>query len=159
MTNGASLFHQPSDMRAMICVSFRCNRIKERTHVRQCRMVALLCNSRKTEQIQQNKKTQPKDKEAKSTLKRKVGEEIIIVIQKIRCVWLLQFLPSYPVLAPIMKTPRGDGVGEEGPETRSWRNTQRKTFFPAGSLGEDAAVLRSEHPFSDWLLEEAQGGG
>lgn len=40
-----SIFHQPSDIRARICLSFRCNRIKERTHVRQCRMVALLCNS------------------------------------------------------------------------------------------------------------------
>lgn len=62
-----------------------------------------------------------------------------------------------------MKTPRGDGVGEEGPESRSWRNTQRKRrvffFCPARSLGEDAAVLRSEHPFSDWLLEGAQGSG
>lgn len=58
-----------------------------------------------------------------------------------------------------MKTPRGDGVGEEGPETRSWLNTEKETFFPARSLGEDAAVLRSEHPFSDWLLEGAQGSG
>lgn len=41
----ASVVHEASDVRARICLSFRCNRIKKRTHVRQRRMVALLHES------------------------------------------------------------------------------------------------------------------
>ena len=127
---------------ATICVSFRCNRIKERTHVRRCRMVALLRNSqrainktkpkKKAQPIKTKRRNQPEE-ERKS---KKVGEAIIIIIlliiqKRIRCVTggLLEFLSSDPVLAPIVKTPRGDGVCEEGPETRSWSNTQRKRRF------------------------------
>lgn len=80
------------------------------------------------------------------------------------------FFFKFCPLAWSWRHPGGGGVFKEGPETRSWRNTQRKRrlfflFFllllllPARSLREDAAVLRSEHPFSDWLLEGAQGSG
>lgn len=41
----ASIVHEASDMRVKMCLSFRCNRIKKRTHVRQRRMVALLSDS------------------------------------------------------------------------------------------------------------------
>lgn len=47
---------------------------------------------------------------------------------------------------------------EEGP-LEEHRERDGFFFFPAPSLGEDAAVLRSEHPFSDWLREGAQGSG
>lgn len=43
----ASIVHEASDMRVRICLSFRCNRIKKRTHVRQRGMVALLDNSQR----------------------------------------------------------------------------------------------------------------
>lgn len=72
-------------MRARICVSFRCNRIKERTHVRQCRMVALLCNSQRNGTINKTKqKTQPKDKEAKSAEERRKKGKVVeaTIIQK-----------------------------------------------------------------------------
>lgn len=55
--NGASLFHQPSDMRAKMCVSFRCDRRKERSHVRRCGTVALL--SRTTKQKPKRQVTRP----------------------------------------------------------------------------------------------------
>ena len=131
-------------------------------------------NQKKKKKKRKDKKsTADKDKEAKSTeggrKKKEKGRwsnnnnNNNSNTKRIRCVTgaLLEFLSSDPVLAPIVKTPRGDGVCEEGPETRSWSNTQRKRrfFFPARPLGEDAAVLRSEHPFSDWLLEGAQGRG
>lgn len=41
----ASIVHEASDMRVRICLSFRCNRINKRTHVRQRRMVAPLYKS------------------------------------------------------------------------------------------------------------------
>lgn len=65
------------NMRARICVSFRC---KQHAHVGQYRMVALLCYGRQNGTInKQNKKTPPKDKDgitrgAKEEEKKKKGE-------------------------------------------------------------------------------------
>lgn len=103
--------------------------------------------------------TQPKDKGAKSTGQRKIGGEII-VIQKIRriiCTLLQCLCFSYSLLARKMKTPRGGGCGGSG--YAKLEELRERVAFPARSLGEDAAVLRSEHPFSDWLPEGAQGSG
>lgn len=75
------------------------------------------------------RKTKRRNQPRKERKKGKVGEAIIIEKKSDALLAGLEFLSSYPVLGPIMKTPRGDGVGEEGPETRSWRNTQRKRRF------------------------------
>ena len=66
--------------------------------------------------------------------------------------WVLEHKLKICLLSPVSKTP-------EGGRCLVWRNTRRKRRFPARSLAEDAAVLRSEHPFSDWLRADAQGSG
>lgn len=60
-------------------------------------------------------------------------------------------LPSYPILETQRWRGGRRGSGDAGLDERA----EKETVFPARSLGEDAAVLRSEHPFSDWLLEGA----
>lgn len=70
---GPSIVHQESGTRARMC-----NRIKERTHARQCGMVALLCNSRRNES---NKTKNATERGEISRRKRvKVGE--VVMIQK-----------------------------------------------------------------------------
>lgn len=138
-------------------------------------MVALLRNSqrainktkpkkKKAQPIKTKRRNQPKEEERK---RKKVGEAIIIIIliiiQKknpMRYWWAIRisFFWSCP--------------GSDREDTQGWRgvwggsrdaeleqHAEKETFFPARPLGEDAAVLRSEHPFSDWLLEGAQGSG
>lgn len=55
------------------------------------------------------------------------------------------------------------GVFDEGRWRKHTHREKRDDFFPlslsaARSLGEDAAVLRSEHPFSDWLAARGSAG-
>lgn len=85
------------------------------THVRRYRMVALLCNNQRNGTITKTKqKHNAKRKEAKSAEERRkervIGEAIITIIEKKNPILrLLEFRSSYPFLAPVAKTPRGDG--------------------------------------------------
>lgn len=74
----------------------------------------------------------------------------------------MEFLSSLCCpLSDLEDTQGGDGVFEEGSgDAQLETRREEEALFPARSLGEDAAVLRSEHhPFSDWLREGAQGSG
>lgn len=85
-------------------------------------MVALLCNGQRNGTINKTKQKNTAERQRGEINRRKKGNfGETIIIEKIRCVTggLLEFLSSFPVLAPIVKTPRGDGVFEGGPGTRS----------------------------------------